>query len=137
MTTVFTSKLSIHVTARSETERNRWVAIFRRLLGCFNQIETTGGWIGNKVVETEPDAVLTVWLADNDWAKIARVLKYTQWYQKVAKQEAVAIEAVVGQYWRAFVIFEGDWDGVTEELHYFLDDEYRFEKTTLARFTRK
>jgi hypothetical protein len=121
----FQNAVTLHICARSDAERQRWVNVFQRLMGCFNQTVSTGGWVGPKVVETEPDVKLTLWLDDDGWPKLARLLRYFRWYQAAAQQEAVSIETVNQGQWKAWVVFEGDWQELTESLRQVFDPEYR------------
>jgi hypothetical protein len=118
----FTSKLVLHICARKAGERERWVAIFARLLENFNATESVGGWVGTEVIETETVVKIEHWY-DGNWALTKRVLRYFKLYQQGAEQEAVSLELTHDGRWQAWVIFENDWAEVEQALYALLDED--------------
>jgi hypothetical protein len=118
----FSSKVTLYICARQPGERGRWAAIFARLLGNFTQAECLGGWVGTKVIETEPVTKIEHWFdGEGAWALISRLLRYYRWYQQAAEQEAVSLELTHEGKWQAWVIFEGDWEEIGIELGKLFD----------------
>jgi hypothetical protein len=111
----FANSLSIHICARSESERERWAAVFGRLFQNFTRVDGQGGWVGEQFIETEPVAMITCWLPD-DWQGVERFVRYAKWYQAAAQQEAVGLQYTAGGRWTGLVVFENDWVEVEDRL---------------------
>lgn len=130
----FDSALSITLCSRQgEARINRWANVFGRLFGCFSRQDGIGGWVGPKVVETENNATISVWISSDAWQLVKRTLKYAQWYQAIEGQEAVAIQITWQSRWQSYVLFDqADWDKLSCELRRQFDlsgwEEYQVEK---------
>lgn len=104
----FENSLSIHICARSESDRERWAAVFGRLFQNFTRVDGQGGWVGDKYIETEPVIIVTCWLPE-EWSGWKRFVRYAQTYQAVADQEAVGLQFASAGKLTGLVVFENDW----------------------------
>lgn len=105
----FSSFVSIIICSRNEGGISRWVDIFGRELENFSSAEGVGGWVGEKVVETERNVTITKWGAGED--DIRKIIRLGQVYQAAEEQEAVSVvcqHPLIG--WKAYIVYtQEDW----------------------------
>jgi hypothetical protein len=91
-----------------ECTGDKWVNKFLAVLDCANVTESTGAWVGEKVIETERTTKVSSWGVSVSKALAAVQLAHE--YQAECAQEAVAIEITVNGVWAAYILFdESDW----------------------------
>lgn len=113
---VFSTFVRIIVCTRHSRGLRRWLAIFGRLLQNFSASFGRGGWVGERMVESEANLVLEKWGPTIKEAH--NLVRLGRAYQAAEAQEAVS---VVWQSpktgWQARVVFtQDDWSTLEAEL---------------------
>jgi hypothetical protein len=130
----FDSYVSITICTRTHPGKeglDRWTDLFARIFGCFTQVDQTGGWIGPKVIEREPNRSIGTW--GPDWKMVERMLRLAQWLQRIEQQESIFITwTTQGTGAQARGIFEGEWQNLEQELHGVFDPVWKEEQNGLA-----